>query len=143
MSDSKLELKVNPSAPPHECRGLLRIDPERRSHPRLQRRGLAPSNGSINLKAILEAGPISPPFSAAAFCRVLTKGLGYIGGSLLNQLIDIRKTLFVNIENNIVKIIFFKQSPFSLARFALHRMVFRASLEFAEVTEKIFFGLIS
>jgi hypothetical protein len=37
---------VNPSTPRPEGQGLLRVDPERRSLPRLKGRGLAPPNGS-------------------------------------------------------------------------------------------------
>ena len=43
--DPSLQSKVNPSAPRHKCRGLLRVDPERRFSPALKGRGFTPSNG--------------------------------------------------------------------------------------------------
>jgi hypothetical protein len=41
-----LGLKVNSSTPRHQCRGLLRVDPERRFLHRSEGRSLAPPNGS-------------------------------------------------------------------------------------------------
>jgi len=48
--------KVNPSTPRHQCRGLLRVDPERRVPHRPEGRGLAPPNGPILFGLLSEKG---------------------------------------------------------------------------------------
>jgi hypothetical protein len=104
--------KVNPSAPRHKCRGLLRVDPERRFLPPPSKAGLSAVDRvkwylrpvSVILSLFFVLGPFGLPllYKSPRFSRtskiILTIAVVIYTSYLIFILLEIARELYKRIE---------------------------------------------